>query len=907
MVSFLDSMAGWLDTNFWAALLVDASLKGALLLLAATAVVRLFRPASASVRHLIRALTLLALVLLPLCRLLVPPWQVEILPRSPWPDSTSLAVVLPAAPALEAVPKVSLPAPSEAAPGPLNAARSASTPALESPAPLPDARAIVLTGILRRWETALLLLWAAGAAFFLSRLLLGVVCVQYAKARSRPLDQDGWEGLALQARRRLNLRRSVRLHTKPGLEVALSVGVLRPMVLLPEVALTWSSARRRSILLHEFSHVKRWDNLTNLVAQLACALHWFNPLAWAAARRLTVDRERACDDEVLESGTKASDYAGHLLEIARAISSRRLWGRMEVSQSSVLKDRLHAVLDPRLNRRRPSIAGCLLGAALSAATLVPLSALQPWKDASGAWNSAAGDDEGSAGAALRRSGVQNPPLPLATVSETAAEEKAEIDDETRREQFQSLLRLARPGSLQARSSAVDSAPTAASDSTRIPGWSKIADVFKRWTEAPPPFSPPAATTSRTSLFRLPVRGPRDNPPGNSGPPEPPVFEAEVARLDLGTLGGGESQALDINDLGLVVGESRKAGGLVRPFLWTAQTGMVDLAETVAETVGVHARAVKVNRNNQVLCETFNSNLFRGLMWSPADGLLDIGSLDSENPFTQPQAMNEAGMVVGGTRDPAGRLRAFAWTPVGGMLDLGVPGDSVAWAVNNRGQVAGYTEQTFMLGVETRAFFWDPGQGLHFLRPDGAPLSIATAVNNLGQVVGYAEFGGGYPHAFLWSLETGMVDLGVADPEYPITLATGINDLGQVVGQSIDTADPGQPRRVRAFRWTPETGMQDIGSSSGESRLAINAIGQIVGAYVLEYDGASQPAAFLWTEAGAVELQNSQSTVVAINNRSQAVGSSLTQGDERHAFLWEVKIRRRGPEAGAPTNSPPAPK
>ncbi len=895
---FLDSLARLIDSNFWAATLVDTTLKGVVVLLVSAGLVRLFKPTSASIRHLIRSLALLALVLVPVCRLLVPPWEVGILPASPWaePEPTLVSFPIATEPA-DSLQSAAL-SESQSAPIPTEPVLSqTSTATVNSGFPFP---LTIPSQWVARWQIFVLLVWAAGVAFFLIRLLLGVLSVQDAVRRARPVEGDGWENLATQTSRRLNLRRRVRLLVSPGLEVALSVGLLRPTVLLPSVALTWSESRRRSILLHEFSHAKRWDNLTNLIAQLACSLHWFNPMVWATVKRLTIDRERACDDEVLATGTRPSDYAGHLLEIARAISSRRLWGRLEVSQSSALKDRLQAVLSTGVNRRRPSLAICLTGVALASGALVPLAALQPWIDGFSADGPIETGFESSIDKLRRLSPIEPESETIASVTESSPAKSTVSNpaDERRRRDFRSLLSLTRPELYGPRSGArvIDTtAPGQADGSAAI-------DPLERFSMSSIRIPDPQSGNQVRyfddgNRFTIPRVFRRNTDPGdgNPNPPgDPGPIEAEVARIDLGTLGGDASRALSINDIGFVVGESRKQGSLVNPFLWTARSGMLDLGNPL----NTHTRAVKVNQAGHVLCETFNSNIFRGMVWTPTSGLVDIGSLDPKAPFTQVRAINQGGAVVGASRDKTGHLRAFVWSAASGMLDLGIPGDSEAWAINDLGQVVGYTEQTFATGVQTRAFFWDPVDGLLFVRPEGDPLSIATALNNNGQVVGYAEFEDGYPHAFLWSREKGLVNLGMVSADFPISLATAINDLGQVVGQSVSVVEPDQPQQVRAFRWTETEGIKDIGFSTGESPLAINAVGQIVGAYLEDALG-DRPSAILWTEAGQVELQDAESTVIALNNRNQAVGSSLAGDEQRHAFLWEVRIKSGAATAPSP--------
>ncbi|WP_457425209.1 M56 family metallopeptidase [Roseateles sp. P5_E7] len=103
-------------------------------------------------------------------------------------------------------------------------------------------------------------------------------------------------------------------HLPAGSSPAL-VGLLRPRVALPvDFEQRFSPAERELILAHEQVHRDRLDNLWNLLACALTALHWWNPLAWWAARRLRADQELACDAAVLATRPGALvDYTQALL------------------------------------------------------------------------------------------------------------------------------------------------------------------------------------------------------------------------------------------------------------------------------------------------------------------------------------------------------------------------------------------------------------------------------------------------------------------------------------------------------------------------------------------------------------------------------------------------------------------
>ncbi len=149
----------------------------------------------------------------------------------------------------------------------------------------------------------------------------------------------------------LRLRRPVRLWQAADNLMPLTWGWWRPVVLLPAEAAQWPAQRRRVVLLHELAHVKRWDCLTQTIARIVRALYWVNPLVWLATRRMCIERERACDDLVLNGGCKASDYATQLVEIARTYRHMPQVAAIAMARSSQIQGRIAAIVDASRARR----------------------------------------------------------------------------------------------------------------------------------------------------------------------------------------------------------------------------------------------------------------------------------------------------------------------------------------------------------------------------------------------------------------------------------------------------------------------------------------------------------------------------------------------------------------------------
>jgi len=218
------------------------------------------------------------------------------------------------------------------------------------------------------------MLWSAGAIFAVLQMFWAYVVLMRVRRRARPFAADEAAVLA----RTLGIEHPVAILETPRGTMPMTCGIFRPAVLMPAGASEWSPERLRIVLLHELAHIRRGDLATHLLARLALSLHWWNPLAWYAWRAFVKERERATDDLVLAAGERASDYAGHLLEIARSFQPEPATAAaaLAMARRSELEGRLVAILDAGVNRR-PAGRRAAVIAALAAVTLAaPFAAVE---------------------------------------------------------------------------------------------------------------------------------------------------------------------------------------------------------------------------------------------------------------------------------------------------------------------------------------------------------------------------------------------------------------------------------------------------------------------------------------------------------------------------------------------------
>ncbi len=161
--------------------------------------------------------------------------------------------------------------------------------------------------------------WAAGAAFFLSSILVGVVKLRKLIRGARPLETPFFSRALKSLVSGTAWERKVRILTNCRCNVPFTCGVFRPVILFPSVSIHWPEEQLRAVLIHELAHVRRMDYLTQLVSRTVCALLWFAPHLWVAHSRLHMEQEKAADAFTVSAGTRPSEYARYLLELARIL------------------------------------------------------------------------------------------------------------------------------------------------------------------------------------------------------------------------------------------------------------------------------------------------------------------------------------------------------------------------------------------------------------------------------------------------------------------------------------------------------------------------------------------------------------------------------------------------------------
>ncbi|WP_432404264.1 M56 family metallopeptidase [Wukongibacter sp. M2B1] len=195
------------------------------------------------------------------------------------------------------------------------------------------------------WTGYLFLLWSLISVFLLFRLAIGLYGARRILRYSEKITHPTFSVLKKDLKEEIGLKRDVELFISKDIFSPFTFGTVKPVIILPDDTANWNEERLRVVLIHELIHIKRLDNLTQIVAQIICVVHWFNPILWFACKMLKVEQENSCDDYVLRYGVKPSNYAEHLLQIMKTYdSTKSYFNSFSITYISNIEKRIKNIL-----------------------------------------------------------------------------------------------------------------------------------------------------------------------------------------------------------------------------------------------------------------------------------------------------------------------------------------------------------------------------------------------------------------------------------------------------------------------------------------------------------------------------------------------------------------------------------
>jgi len=352
-----------------AGVIAPGAVRGSVVLALAFVLLAASRRASAALRHAILAAALLAQLAIPLVAA-IPNERVR--PRLP----SSVAVRMDRAASVLRRDLATMVMPWNPAARRADREVSGGTAAADVKA-MPNGRTI---------GDLLVIFWGAGLAIVAMCMIAARLHVGRARAGHEAAGDGKLRAAMGEAMHAMGVARAVELLIGRAGAVPMTYGIVRPVIVLPRDASGWEQERVRLVLLHELAHVRRNDALSQLIASVASAVFWFNPLVWLASRALRRTAERAADDLVVNTGVKASTYVDTLLALVRGWRSEPALasGVLAMTRRGEFEGRMLALLDERI-RRRPlgSAAAVALGGSAVAASIA-LGAVQIGPGSAGA-------------------------------------------------------------------------------------------------------------------------------------------------------------------------------------------------------------------------------------------------------------------------------------------------------------------------------------------------------------------------------------------------------------------------------------------------------------------------------------------------------------------------------------------
>lgn len=211
--------------------------------------------------------------------------------------------------------------------------------------------------------------WIGGSVVCAAGFVLSYLRARRRFAASLPVSDEGMRALFAQACQEIGVLQNAELRQSDQVNVPLTYGVLRPVVLIPKacaVSTPDNLSRMRFVLAHELCHVRRHDVALKFVLAAALVLHWFNPMAWVMWVLANRDIELACDETVVRllgrttaSKTRAS-YARALIDMEETKSGLAPLTLCSAFNKTAIEERIVAIMNIKKATCASLVASSLL-------------------------------------------------------------------------------------------------------------------------------------------------------------------------------------------------------------------------------------------------------------------------------------------------------------------------------------------------------------------------------------------------------------------------------------------------------------------------------------------------------------------------------------------------------------------
>ena len=164
------------------------------------------------------------------------------------------------------------------------------------------------------------LIWLLGFIISLSRLVHGIIFLSGFRSSLVRIPEEGLSGVMQTVRTAFPRTRLPSIHVSPAVDSPVALGVVRPMIVLPQsLSENLSAEELVNILIHETAHIRHLDQISGLLQRFLTSLYWWNPLAYTLSASFSVTREDVSDNYAIQK-SGAHSYASCLVALARKTS-----------------------------------------------------------------------------------------------------------------------------------------------------------------------------------------------------------------------------------------------------------------------------------------------------------------------------------------------------------------------------------------------------------------------------------------------------------------------------------------------------------------------------------------------------------------------------------------------------------